>query len=66
MKAFQWKNFSWQTLNYAVSGFLLLFLWVVMANQWSAEEFGQFSALFAFIAVYAGKIRLIDNINLSL
>ena len=53
MKAFQWKNFSWQTLNYAVSGFLLLFLWVVMANQWSAEEFGQFSALFAFIAVYA-------------
>lgn len=57
-KAFHWKNFSWQTLNYAVSGFLLLFLWVVMANEWSATEFGQFSALFAFVAVYGLVVDL--------
>lgn len=57
-RAFQWRNFSWQTVNYAVSGFLLLFLWVVMANQWTAVEFGQFSALFAFVAVYALVVDL--------
>ena len=47
-----WHNFSWQTINYGVSGLLLVGLWVLLARYWSVAEFGRFNALFALAAIY--------------
>jgi len=55
---FHWKNFSWQTVNYAVSGMLLVFLWVLIARVWSVDAFGRFSAIFSLTAVYGLVIEL--------
>lgn len=46
-----WRNVAWQTAHLAGGGTLYLLLWLLLARFWSVAEFGQFSFLFALIAV---------------
>lgn len=45
-------------LNYGISGVSVVLLWVFLARMWSLSEFGQFSLIFAWTAIYGLVIEL--------
>ena len=57
-KSFHWKNFSWQVINYGLSGILIIGLWIFLARMWPLQTFGQFSLVFAWASVYGLVIDL--------